>query len=104
MATFTVHQTREDLHETHTDDFFRLSFNADRYNAEDFQFFNPVARVEAVDMEHVFHLMNAWNDLDRVRRYAPLHSLSVGDIIETHTGEHEYYIVDRFGFKKIEVC
>lgn len=104
MATFTIHQLDRKLHETSLDDYYRLSFNADRYKSEDFKFFNPVARVEADNMDHVFELTNLWNDLDRVRKYMPMHSLSVGDIIETHTDKHEYYIVADFGFDKVEVA
>ena len=104
MATFTIHQLDRDLSETSLNDFYRLSFNADRYTPEDFKFFNPVARVEASDMDHVFELTNLWNNKDAVRRFMPMHSLSVGDIIETHTGEHAYYIVADCGFDRVEIA
>jgi len=114
MATFTVHQLDRDLSDTNLDAFYRLSFNADRYQSEDFKFFNPVARVEANDMEEVFDISNrlgmvtdpAMRDElnQKIRRFMPMHSLSVGDIIECHTGEHEYYIVADFGFNKISVA
>lgn len=110
MATFTVHQLDRDLPDRDLDTYRRLSFNDKEYQPEDFQLFNPVARVETSNMhiddmlEQVFELTNRWHDLDSVRRFMPMHSLSVGDIIETHTGTHEYYIVSNFGFNKIEVA
>lgn len=105
MAIFTVHQLDRNLPEKSIDDYYRLSFRTDFYQPEDFgKFFNPVARVDANDMEHVFELTNRWHDLERVRRYMPMHSLSVGDIIECHTGEHEYYMVAGYGFNKVEVA
>lgn len=114
MATFTVHQLDRDLSETNLDAFYRLSFNANSYTAEDFQFFNPVARVEAEDLEDVFDISNRLGIISdpemraelqqQVRRYMPMHSVSVGDIIECHTGKHEYYIVADFGFTPVEVA
>ena len=107
MATFPAHQLERNLIDRDLDTYRRLSFNDSEYQPEDFQFFNPVARVEAEDLEHVFHLTNAWNDLDRVRRYMPMHSLSVGDIVESHNHDqlgHRYFMVAGFGFNEIEVA
>jgi len=104
MATFTIHQLDRDLSDRDLDTYRRLSFNDSDYQPQDFQYFNPVARVEAVDLDDVFHLTNAWNNPDAVRRFMPMHSLSVGDIIETHTDGHRYFMVAGFGFNEIEVA
>jgi len=114
MATFTVHQLHRDLPEKDIDTYYRLSFNADRYQPEDFQNYEPVARVEAYDMEEVFDISNrlgmvtdpAMRDElnQKIRRFMPMHSVSVGDIIECHTGEHEYYIVADYGFTPVSVA
>ena len=114
MATFTVHQLDRNLPETDIDTYYRLSFNSDRYAPEDFQHYEPVARVEANDMEEVFDISNRLGfvtDADmrdelnqKLRRFLPMHSVSVGDIIECHTGEHEYYIVADFGFEAVAVA
>lgn len=103
MATFTVHQLHRDLDETSLSDFQRLAFSDRDYTPEDFKFFNPVARVEAFDLEDVYHLTNSWWNPDAVHKFMPMHSVSVGDIIETHTGDHKYYMVARRGFNEIEV-
>jgi len=114
MATFTIHQLDRDLPDTNLDAFYRLSFNSDRFQPEDFQFFNPVARVEANDMEEVFDISNRLGFVtaeairdelnQKLRRFMPMHSMSVGDIIECHTGDHEYYICADFGFEAISVA
>tara|TARA_R100001163_G_C4880989_1_gene78294 strand:+ start:78 stop:482 length:405 start_codon:yes stop_codon:yes gene_type:complete len=37
-----------------------------------------------------------------ITRYLPMHSISVGDIIETNDGDGSHkYVVSRFGFEKI---
>ena len=35
-----------------------------------------------------------------ITRYLPMHSISVGDIVETHNGSHKY-VVASCGFEKI---
>ena len=114
MATFTVHQLDRDLPQNDIDTYYRLSFNSKRYQPEDFQFFNPVARCEAEDMEEVFDISNRLGFVtdpetrdelnQKLRRFMPMHSMSVGDIIECHTGMHEYYIVADFGFEPVAVA
>ena len=114
MATFTIHQLDRDLCDRDLDTYRRLSFSDDSYTADDFQYFNPVARCEAADMDEVFDISNRLGFVtdpairdelnQKLRRYMPMHSLSVGDIIECHTGEHEYYMVAGYGFNKVEVA
>ena len=104
MATFTIHQLDRDL----------CDRDLETYTADDFQFFNPVARCEAADMDEVFDISNRLGFVadpairdelnQKLRRFMPMHSVSVGDIIECHTGEHEYFMVADFGFNKVEVA
>lgn len=103
MAVFTIHQLDRNLADRDLDTFRRLAFNDDEYTPEDFKLYNPVARVEAVDLEDVFRITNLWNNPDAVRRFMPMHSTSVGDIIETHTDGHRYFMVAGTGFKEVEV-
>lgn len=97
MATFTVHQIQNKRNAP-----ARLRFD-DEYQAGDFEHYTPVMRVEASDLNEVFSLTNAWNNADAVRRLSRAHSTSVGDIIETHTGEHAFWMVSYEGFNKLEV-
>jgi hypothetical protein len=65
------------------------------------KFYNPVATVEAETLEHVYKIMNLWSDEDeaRVTRLAPLHSLSVGDVVADADGK--LHSVERFGFEEV---
>ncbi len=74
---------------------------SDNWKPDHLPLYNKVALCEADSMEHVFHIMNAWTEEERVTRLDKLHSLSVGDIVETESGC--YYMVDFVGFKSIEV-
>ena len=94
MATFTVHQIQ---------DFKRYIQLGLHYKVGDFDHYTPVFRVEADDLNHVFALTNHWDDEDRVLRIDRGHSTSIGDIIETHNGEHAYWMVSFDGFNKLEV-
>lgn len=97
MATFTVHQIQDKRNAP-----AGLVFD-DNYKAGDFEHYTPVMRVEASDLDEVFSLTNAWNNADAVRRLSRAHSTSIGDIIETHTGEHAFWMVSFDGFNKLEV-
>ena len=97
MATFTVHQIQDKRNAP-----AGLVFD-DNYQAGDFEHYTPVFRVDADDLNHVFALTNHWDDEDRVLRIDRGHSTSIGDIIETHNGEHAYWMVSFDGFNKLEV-
>jgi len=97
MATFTVHQIQDKSNAP-----VGLRFD-DNYNVGDFEHYTPVFRVEADDLNDVFALTNHWGDEDRVLRIDRGHSTSIGDIIETHTGEHAFWMVSFDGFNKLEV-
>jgi len=76
---------------------------SDKWETAHFPHYNKVAVCEADNLEHVFAIMNHWQEEERVERLAKLHSLSVGDIIENPV-DNRYYMVDGVGFTKIEVC
>jgi len=97
MATFTVHQIQD---KSNAPDGLRFD---DNYNVGDFEHYTPVFRVEADDLNHVFALTNHWGVEERVLRIDQGHSTSIGDIIETHTGEHAFWMVSFDGFNKLEV-
>ena len=97
MATFTVHQIQDKRNAP-----AGLGFD-DNYKVGDFEHYTPVFRVDADDLNDVFALTNHWGDEDRVLRIDSGHSTSIGDIIETHTGEHAFWLVSFDGFNKLEV-
>jgi len=59
-------------------------FGSEYWNYDWFERFDKVAEVAATELEEVFMIMNRWSDADeaKVTRLGPLHSLSVGDIVE----------------------
>jgi len=57
-----------------------------------------VANVESNDLEEVFHLLNAWDEPERVNRLADVYSLSVGDIL---TKDGTNYLVAKRGFTQL---
>ena len=121
MAVFTIHQSHtsdaacDHLNSVGWDgDFAEFQnelevrrdvkfFGSEKFRSEMFEVYNPVARCEADDLDEVFHIGNT-GPQDALRRYMPMHSVSVGDIIETHTGEHAFFMVDGEGFTQVEVA
>lgn len=77
------------------------SFGAKGWNPEYFQYFKKVAKVAGEDLEFAFKAMNIWEGYEKyVIMVSKAHSLSVGDIVELND---DYFMVDPFGFKKVEV-
>ena len=70
---------------------------------EDSHFFEHVANVDVDEVEEVFVVMNRWDedDEEKVERLAPLHSLSVGDVVVDDQGNAQ--VVAMFGFEEINV-
>ena len=68
------------------------------YKPEYLQYYRPVCEIESDDLNGVFHIGNMGPE-ERITRLAPMHSVSVGDIIEDTNGS--MYMVDRFGFKEL---
>ena len=84
-------------------DYSRFHHEDSSFNPEDIQFYHDKFLVQAESLDHVFHLTNIWNDLEKVHIYEQGHSTSVGDIIiDNETNQH--YIVAGFGFNEIKVA
>lgn len=64
--------------------------------------YEHVANVKDDDLEAAFMVMNRWTNADEalVERLAPLHSLSVGDVVVDETGKA--HLVASFGFEPVE--
>ncbi len=65
-----------------------------------FAYFSPVCEMDASDLEEVFNLGNIGPE-EKITRLDRMHSVSVGDIIQNPTGE--FYMVDDYGFKQIQI-
>ena len=64
-----------------------------------FDMYKPVAKIEADSLEGVFHIGNVGPE-ENIERIAPMHSLSVGDLVfDPNTGIYHY--VDSFGFGEL---
>jgi hypothetical protein len=61
-------------------------------------YYVPVCEIDAVDLDDVFKIGNIGPEAS-ITRLAPMHSVSVGDIIENTAGTQ--YMVDSFGFKEL---
>lgn len=61
-------------------------------------FYDHVADIEATDLEDVFHVGNVGPE-EAITRHAPMHSISVGDVIEYDDGVR--YVVLPTGFAPV---
>lgn len=61
--------------------------------------FTDVALIEAEDLEDVFRIGNIGPE-DNIQRLAPMHSVSVGDIVVDEDGN--MHVVARYGFKSFD--
>lgn len=75
---------------------------ADRYQPEDFRYYEPVAEVDTDQLFEAFTISNGMGDESRyhVLPGARPRSLSVGDIVELNG---QYHIVDVLGYKEISI-
>lgn len=79
----------------------RMMLGARKWAAEYFDFYSPTYEVETDDLETAYELTNLWNNGHLVRALEGRgRSSSVGDLFELNG---EFFIVDNFGFKKVEV-
>lgn len=62
------------------------------------QFYQHVCNIDASDLEDVFRIGNVGPE-EAIERLAPMHSVSVGDIVVNDIGEA--FIVDGFGFEPV---
>ncbi len=69
-----------------------------RYKPEYAQFYKPVCTIEAANLNRVFDIGNIGPETS-ITRLLPMHSISVGDIIEDERGVK--VMVDSYGFKEI---
>lgn len=58
-----------------------------------------VASIQCDSLQQVFDIGNMGPE-EKITRYAPMHSVSVGDVIQTPEGE--FFAVASFGFEKVE--
>lgn len=61
-------------------------------------FYSHVADIEAEGLEGVFEVGNIGPE-ENITRYAPMHSVSVGDVVENAGGQR--FVVAKFGFEEI---
>ena len=69
-----------------------------RYRAEYAEYFKPVCVIEADNLNRVFDIGNIGPETS-ITRLLPMHSISVGDIIEDEQGRR--VMVDSWGFGDI---
>ena len=72
---------------------------AEGYKPEFAKHYDAVCGIDAEDLEEVFHIGNMGPE-EKINRIAPMHSISVGDVVVDMIGDA--YIVDSFGFEKID--
>jgi hypothetical protein len=64
-----------------------------------FDMYKPVAKIEAENLEQVFHIGNAGPE-EKIERLDQMHSVSVGDMVfDPRTGIYHY--VESFGFGEL---
>ena len=64
-----------------------------------FDMYKPVAKIEAENLEQVFHIGNMGPE-EKIERLDRMHSVSVGDLVfDPNTAI--YYYVDSFGFGEL---
>ena len=69
-----------------------------KYDPANFKFYEHVADIDAAGLEDVFEIGNIGPE-EKITRHAPMHSLSVGDIVEDPTGARS--IVKMMGYEAI---
>lgn len=95
---FIVSQIKKDLKED------QRAFEAMVLGNVDKEFFltsyQEVCEIEAEDLEDVFRIGNIGPD-EKIRRFdfAPMHSISVGDVIQNE--QNELYVVKGVGFERL---
>ncbi len=62
--------------------------------------FKHVATIDAATLDEVFEIGNIGPE-EKITRHAPMHSVSVGDVIQTPEGD--FFAVASFGFEELFV-
>ena len=70
-----------------------------KYKQEYSEYYVPVCTIEAANLNCVFDIGNIGPE-ESITRLAPMHSISVGDIIEDEQGNK--VMVDNWGFGEIQ--
>lgn len=60
--------------------------------------YDIVCEIEAADLDEVFEIGNIGPE-EKITRIAPMHSVSVGDVIRTDRGR--CFVVSNFGFTRL---
>ena len=60
--------------------------------------YEAVCEIEAADLDEVFEIGNIGPE-EKITRIAPMHSVSVGDVIRTDRGR--CFVVSNFGFTRL---
>lgn len=60
--------------------------------------FKHVATIDAATLDEVFEIGNIGPE-EKITRHAPMHSVSVGDVIQTPEGD--FFAVASFGFEEL---
>lgn len=112
QINFTTEQVNEINYTNPPPDYFnaymKTVFHGDVYEAWDKGLYEHVADVSVDNLDTAFMVMNRWNDVDEklVKRYKPLHSMSVGDIIiknDLAPDRYTEYAVAPVGFSPIKL-
>ena len=61
-------------------------------------YFEHVSNITATDLNGVFHVGNMGPE-ENIERFLPMHSLSVGDVVEDVAGKR--HMVASFGFEEV---
>ena len=79
----------------------KVSFSggSDGFNAWMSEYYNPVANIDAATLNGVFQVGNIGPE-ESIERLAPMHSVSVGDVIRDNE-MGTYYMVDGMGFTQL---
>lgn len=83
-----------------------MCFGSEKWESNMFEHFEPIAEVQIPDdidlaLEAVFHVLNI-PTCDYKKLVESHRSLSVGDLIRDDQTD-EFFIVDNFGFKQVEI-
>ena len=112
QINFTTEQVNEINSAATAPDYFTAyrdaTLSGDVYPAWNMGLYDHVADVSVDDLETAFMVMNRWDDVDEklVKRYKPLHSMSVGDVVinnDLAPDRYTEYAVAPVGFSPIKL-
>ena len=101
---YTVHQINlinltDEQYAAHRETYLNTTFRpSDEAILAARSLYAPVAEINTTSLNQVFNIGNIGPD-SKIKRLAPMHSVSVGDVIVDANGEAAY--VSTFGFKKM---